>query len=270
MKAMMIFLLSVCSLVAGDWELPRDNTVKDGGQRTYRFTVDYVTTNLLGQTLERQRVTAQYTRGLPGGEVVWNKVVVAEANGSADLGPAQKQEFMEGFRYRLDPMVPRAMVSSMQPDFFKGFPSDSTLERTLIWDQQMFDLFAGAQFANLKLNEPYRMVSASQTVDIPGVGPFTNRDAQLVWVGKSRRNGQNCAVIDYSGYINPLQIVNTGMDMKGQSHYWGLIWVSLATRQIEYATLNENVTAEIEHKDQSTPVRINVFRTGVFEPIKSK
>jgi hypothetical protein len=269
MKTMMMFLLSACGLFAGDWELPREATVKDSGPRTYRFIVDYVTTNLTGQTLARQRVTAEYTRGLPGGEVIWHKVAVSEANGNAELGPAQKQEFMEGYRYRQDSKASKALYVSMLPDFFKGFPPDSTLERTLIWDQAMFDLFAGAQFPNLKLNEPYRIASP-ETVNVPGVGPFSNRDVQLVWVGKSRRNGRNCAVIDYSGYINPLQIINGGMDLKGQSRYWGLIWVSLATRQIEYATLNENVTAEIEHKGQSTPVRVNVFRTGVFEPIQSK
>jgi hypothetical protein len=268
MKTMLMFLLSVCSLFAGNWELPREATVKDNGPRTYRFTLDYITTNLVGQILERQRLSAEYTRGLPGGEVVWNDVSVARANGATEpFGPAQRREFMDGFRYRHDP---KTFYDSMQPDFFKGFPPNSIMERTLVWDQEMIEFFGQGQFANLKLNEPYRMLSSTQTVDVPGVGPFSNQDIQLAWLGKSRRNGQNCAVIEYSGYINPLQIVNAGMDMKGQSRYWGLIWVSLATRQIEYATLNENLTAEVAQSSQSISMPINVFRSGAFEPIKSK
>jgi hypothetical protein len=34
------------------------------------------------------------------------------------------------------------------------------------------------------------------------------------------------------------------MTLKGRSHYWA-IWVSLANRQIEYATLNEDVLGEL-------------------------
>ena len=35
------------------------------------------------------------------------------------------------------------------------------------------------------------------------------------------------------------------MTLKGRSHYWGAIWVSLASRQIEYATLQEDVLGEM-------------------------
>ena len=32
--------------------------------------------------------------------------------------------------------------------------------------------------------------------------------------------------------------------MQARSDYWGEIWVSLATKQIEYATINEEVNEE--------------------------
>jgi hypothetical protein len=60
------------------------------------------------------------------------------------------------------------------------------------------------------------------------------------------------------------------MDMKGRSDYWGLIWVSLATRQIEYATLSETVTAELKLPGQDTIQNVNVLRTGDFELIEKK
>ena len=71
--------------------------------------------NRTGEIIHRQRLTGDYTRGLPGGEVMWKNVAQAEADGTtAAYGAAQKRDFMEGFRYRND------MGASLQPDFFKG------------------------------------------------------------------------------------------------------------------------------------------------------
>ncbi|MBP1624754.1 MAG: hypothetical protein H6Q07_2774, partial [Acidobacteria bacterium] len=49
--------------------------------------------------------------------------------------------------------------------------------------------------------------------------------------------------------------------------YWGQIWVSLATRQIEYATLYEDVLGEITFPGMDSPKVIDVFRSGVFQPL---
>ena len=108
---------------------------------------------------------------------------------------------------------------------------------------------------------------SAQDVHMPGVGTFHNRDVQLTWVGRSNRNGQDCAVIEYRAFFNPVQVENGAMTLKGRSHYWGAIWVSLATRQIEYATLLEDVLGELTLAGQPTRT-ISVFRSGVFEPLK--
>ena len=103
---------------------------------------------------------------------------------------------------------------------------------------------------------------------MPGVGTFHNRDVQLTWIGRSRRNGKECAVIEYRAFFNPLEIANGGMTLKGRSHYWGEIWVSLATKQIEYATLHEDVLGEMKLRS-GPPRMISVFRSGVFEPVST-
>jgi hypothetical protein len=103
---------------------------------------------------------------------------------------------------------------------------------------------------------------------MPGVGTFHNRDVQLTWIGRSSRNGEDCAVIEYRAFFNPLEIANAGMTLKGRSHYWGSIWVSLTSKQIEYATLQEDVLGELTLAGQDGPRTISVFRSGVFEPVK--
>jgi hypothetical protein len=77
------------------------------------------------------------------------------------------------------------------------------------------------------------------------------------------------AAINYRAFFNPLVIDNGGMNIKGRSDYWGQIWVSLATKQIQYATLYENVAGEMKLAGQDTPQLLNVFRIGTFEPVNA-
>jgi hypothetical protein len=260
-----VWLLSGCR-ASESWTLPRDRAVKSSGPRTYRVTVDHTVSDTKGQIVQRQRVSGDYTRGLPGGDAVWNNVTVAESIGPAEIsGPGRKRDFMEGFRHRAGSA---GLGETMKPAFFKGFPPTAVFERNLVWDTGMIEMFGQDQFAHLRLNAPYRVISA-QDVKMPGMGVFHNRDVALTWVGRSRRNGQECAVIEYRAYFNPLRIANGGMTLTGRSHYWGEIWVSLATRQIEYATLQEDVLGEMKLAGQETRI-INVFRSGVFEPVTRK
>jgi len=248
------------SLPASTWSLPQGTTVKDNGPRTYRLTVDYNTANTKGEIVYRQRVTGEYTRGLASGEAAWKNVTLANAaDATAPFGPAQKRDFMEGFRYHYDPL------GSMKPDFFRGFPPTAVVERNLVWDTRMIEMFGQNYFDHLKLNEPYHIISNEDT-SMPDVGTFHSRDVVLEWVGRSQRNGQDCALIKYQAFFNPLEIVNGGMTLKGRSDYWGDIWVSLTTKQIEYATLYEVVVGEMRLAGQDTPQVVNIFRIAALEP----
>jgi hypothetical protein len=260
------FLFLSSALAAGSWTLPRGVTVKDDGPRTYRLTVEYSTSNTTGHVIRRQLVSGNYTRGLPGGDSVWTGVFQIDSDGPGEpSGPAQKREFMEGFRVHKEPSD---VLGSLAPDFFKGFPPTAVFERNLVWDTEMIELYGQSHFEHLKLNQPYHLIS--DTENMPGVGAFQNRDVQLTWMGRSERNGRDCALIGYSAYFNPLQIANGGMKLKGRSHYWGQIWVAVATRLIEYATYYEDVLGEMSFTGQDTPQVVSVFASGILEPIVTK
>ena len=176
-------LLSTAAL-AQSWTLPPGTKVIDTGPRTYRFTVDHAVTDTTGQVVQRQRVSGDYTRGLPDGEAAWSRVTLAESNGPQEIpGPGQPRPFMDGFRYRIGPA---SLGETMKPDFFKGFPPTAVFERNLVWDTGMLEMFGQEQFAHLKLNVPYRLMS-SEEVHMPGVGTFQNRDVYLTWTGRSQR-----------------------------------------------------------------------------------
>jgi len=246
------------------WTLPQGTTVKDAGPHTYRFTVDYNVANTRGEVTSRQRIVGDYSRGLEGGDVMWKNVAHADAVGpTAPFAPAQKKDFMEGFRYHYD------LGSTMKPDFFKGFPADAVFERNLVWDTGMVEMFGQNYFANLKLNEPYHAGTDGDVI-MPDVGTFHNRDIVLEWVGNSQRNGQECALILYKAFFNPLEITNGGINLKGRSDYWGEIWVSLADKQIQYATLQEVVVGELKLPGQDALQTVNIFRIGALEPVGGK
>lgn len=262
-----IAILAAGGFAAESWKLPQNSAVKDNGPRTYHFVVDYTSSDTKGRIVHRQSLSADYTRGLPGDDVVWNHVTSRESSGDAPLsGSAEKREFMEGFRYHKHADT---IGDAMKPEFFKGFPPAAIMERTLVWDEEMFEMFGQGQFEHLRLNEPYHMLS-SQTVDVPGLGKFENRNVELIWIGRSQRNGQDCAVIQYRAYFNPLEFATGGMALQGRSHYWGEIWVSLATRQIEFATIDEDVLGEMKLPGQDVPQVINVFRSGTFAVVNGK
>ena len=265
-----IFLVWAAPHLAGQssstqaWSLPLGTAVKDSGLRTYRFTANYNTANTKGEVVYRQRVEGEYTRGLANGEVSWKNVTVTEAVGpTASFPAAQKRDFMEGFRYRND------LESTLKPDFFKGFPPTAVVERNLVWDTGMIEKYGQNYFDHLKLNEPYHAMT-NEDVAMPDVGTFHSRDVVLEWVGRSQRNGQDCALIRYQSFFNPLEIANGGMTLIGRSDYWGEIWVSLATKQIEYGTLYEVVVGEMKLPGQGATQVVNVFRIGAFEPVSAK
>src|SRR5207248_9795463 len=134
------------TLPAKTWSLPQGVSVKESSPRTYRFTVTYNIANAKGEITRRQRLTGDYTRGLPGGEVMWKNVAQADAEGpTAPYAAAQKRDFMEGFRY------PNDLGNTMKPDFFKAFPSSAVFERNLVWDTGMIELFGQNYFEHLKL-----------------------------------------------------------------------------------------------------------------------
>ncbi len=246
------------------WDLPHQTVVKDAGPRTYRFTVDYNTANRIGEVIHRQRVTGDYTRGLANGQVEWKNVGVAEADGAiASFPPAQKRDFIEGFHYLV------GSADTLKPEFFKSFPATAVLERNLIWDTSMMEGFGQDFFDKLKLNVPLH-TATEQDINMSAVGTFHARDIVLEWVGRSQRNGQDCALIEYRAFFNPIQLAVGGMTLQGRSDFWGEIWVSSATKQIEYATIYEEVSGEMKLPGQDTPQLMSVFRVGSLELLNAK
>jgi len=244
--------------------LPRSLRLQESGPHKYLFTCDYYYLDTLGNLTRKERVTGEYTRGLPEGKARWNNVRIAAAKGFEDGFPdGEPQKYMEGFTYNAS-----GSSNMFASESFPGFPAAEVKTKNLVWDTIAFEDFAWNYFDKLELNSVYRTQSRPEDVPLAGGGTFQNHQIELVWVGISKRNGRICAVIQYRAFFNKLSLSVGNMNFQGRSHYWGDIWVSLEDKQIEYATLFEDVLLEFKLPGQQARQSMNPFRQATFEKVE--
>jgi hypothetical protein len=230
--------------------------------RLYRFTVEYFTFDVKGTFLKKQRIAGDYETSNPGDPVKWTHVTLASGTTLAGAyGGELPQRYMEGFTYQAD--AQRLFL----PEFFKGFPADATQAKNLVWDTFMLETFA-ENLRHVKESSPYHM--PSWAVPLAGAGTFKNTDIQLTWIGLVARGRQECALIQYEAFFNHVEHEIPGVRLVARSDYWGDIWVALATGDIEYATLYEEVAGQMTLAAQASPQPINVVRKGVFERLTTE
>ena len=243
--------------------LPSGKPADNGNIQKYRMTAIYTNMDIYGNFSGKIRVSGDYTRGLPGGYVKWNNVSIAESNNQSDnFGEGKKQEFMENFRY-----IPSD--SMLQESAFKSFPNsvDNIYSRNLIWDMMSIEMFAWRYNDSLKVNKPY-VIPISGGFDMAEIGKYYHESIQVCWTGISMMNNELCSVIEYRAMNNRLEIAMENIKTKGTEQYWGNTWISLRTKQIEYAEMYGASFQEIEVQGMKDKFMIKTIRDLFVERIK--
>jgi len=252
---------TIQSLDAGLSHLPTDLKLKEDQPQKYKISFDYIQLDTLGNPSSKERVTAEYVRALPDGKVRWNNVRIAKATTyDQPFAEGEVQNYMEGFSYVLS-----RRADMLKKEFFPGFPDMEIKSKNLVWDMHMIEEFSWDYFSKLELNRPYSIQSQPEDVPLAGSGTFQNRRIELTWVGLSKRNNEVCALIQYQAFMNKFTTSVGNMSFQGRSHYWGDIWVSLKDKQIEYATLFEDVLVEFKLPGQTSKQLVSILRKGMFE-----
>lgn len=238
-------------------KLPQNLELKDELQK-YVVTTDHFNTDIFGNFFNKMRVKGEYTRGLEKGKAKWNNVsVVMAMSRDAEFPAGNTIDYMENFTYNIS-------EDMLKPEAFATFRENSAFTKNLVWDMMAIEGFAWSSFEKLKLNEPMSDERFNGKMDLAGQGSFENKDVQITWTGISERNGENCAVIEYRTFNNPLEYSGEGMSMKGRSHYWGTIWVSLEDKQVEHAVLYEDVVMEMNLPGQTSKQIMDAVREISF------
>lgn len=240
--------------------LPRELSLTEKEPQKYSVTADYFNGDLFGNFVNKTRVTGDYTRGFENGTVKWNRVTIS--NGTSREGAfasASTQAYMENFTYKpSDKMLDAAS--------FPNFPPNSFHSKNLVWDMLAIESFAWRYFDSLTLNQTFRPANMHNEMVLAGEGTFQNKDIHLIWTGISQMNDEICALIEYRTMDNPLSVDTEKLKIKGRSHYWGTIWVSLVDKQIEHANMFEDVVMEMKFADQPSQL-MNTTRIIQFEKL---
>ena len=111
------------------------------------------------------------------------------------------------------------------------------------------EAFAWVYYDSLKLNQDYAPEELRGKVDLAGAGYFENKNIKLNWTGITRMKGELCAIIQFLAMDNPLEFNSefggAQISVKGRSHYWGNVLISLEDKQIEQAILYEDVVMKV-------------------------
>ena len=244
--------------------LPRNMSVNDEIPQRYKIITDYFNKDIFGNFFNKFRVSGIYTRGLEDDQVIWSDVNVAQSMlEDEEFGEGTPLSFMEGFTY-----VPSEKM--MLAESFPDFSVNTVYAKNLVWDMMAFEAFAWAYFDSLELNKTYYATEMNQKIDLGGEGYFENKNIKLLWTGITKMNNKLCAVIEYITMDNPLGLKNEMFEMKGRSHYWGTVWVSLEDKHIEHGILYEDVMMEMKMPQQPGAQMINATREIVIKKLNAE
>lgn len=205
----------------------------------YTIVIDNHNYDIYGNFHGKSRVTGEYTRGLKNNSVKWNNVRIAHSQNINELlSKGEKQKDMENFSY----VVSEAITNGT---FLKINPETDIQVKTLMWDMFTFEVFAWNFWDSITLNVEYSSSEINSEVQIEGLGTIENKDMRITWTGITKKNGKLCAIIKYIALNNPLEFDMNTTEIKGSTHYWGNIYVSLTDKQIEYGELHEILLMDI-------------------------
>lgn len=224
--------------------LPENVSIDKSILQTYRMTTDYFDFDLSGNFIRKAQVYGDFTCYLENDSVKWNNVSIAESNIFDKPFPkGQNQSVLENFKYIQSP-------DCLSEQFFSSVPQIDFRLKNLIWDMIGFEVFTYPYWDSLELNVPFEAKVINGEVKMANDGIFENKEITLTWIGVTKINNELCAIIKYSQMNGKLELKTEKLNMKGRSHYWGEIYVSLEDKQIEYASLTEDVVTDVLLKGQ--------------------
>jgi len=224
-------------------KLPADLQLLEEKPQNYTVTTDYFHKDIFGNFFQKERYQGTYTRALDNGKVKWTDVTKETVNDEkTPFGNGSPLAFMEEFSYTVS-------VDMMKAESFPNFPPNEVNSKNLVWDVMGIEGFSWLYFDSLKLNIPFAAPAFNGKIPMEGIGTFENKNIVLTWTGVTLKNNEPCAVIDYLAMDNPLDLSIDSeyfkLIAKGRSHYWGTIQVSLTDKQVEGATLHEDVILDM-------------------------
>lgn len=243
-------------------QLPHRLKPNDTSPLSYKLTIDWENRDIDGGLLNHNVADATFTKGLENDSIVWTNVVLTSINDN--VRNENKLTELEGLKYKI------IGDNFTKPDFYNAFPQKHIdLIRWLVQDQFAIDVYGLMYFDSLKFNKPFTPdFFRNHKANFDNYVNFNTKNLNITWTGISKINNKICALIHYQALYNPIDADNDAMKINGRSCFWGDIWISLDNRQIEFATMSEDLIFKMRLKANNYEQRINLQREVKFEKIK--
>jgi hypothetical protein len=244
--------------------LPQGRPDFKGVPQKYRMTAVYTNRDLYGSFTGKTKVSGDYTCGLEKGEASWSNVLISNSGDYTGSFPdGTRQEYMDNFKYLPSPEM-------LKEEAFKDFPAsaENVLARNLIWDMATIEGFAWDYSDSLQLNRKYIIPDIKGEFEMAGIGTYEHAEIQACWTGISYLNNELCAVIEYRAIDNTIRLKMDQINTRGTEQYWGTTWISLRTKQIEYAEMYGGTIQEIEVKGYKDKFLVKTIRELWMERIQ--
>jgi len=164
-------------------------------------------------SLEARRYSALYTRGLAGTPCV-GTTSPSPATRTERKVPAGAETGVHGGLQLSPRKLQGGIEGGLLPRHSRHGDAGAQLRLGHLDDR----VFGQLELEHLKLNAP--TMSGLRGCRDAGPGLVSPQDLQLIWTGISKRNGQECAVVDYQAFFNQVAFSNPVLSLIGRSHYW--------------------------------------------------
>jgi len=269
----MIFMLATTCLFAQRNSIDRyldlnPAEIKPGkaGLQEYAVSLKWQNMDAInGNTFNCNAVKATYITGLKNDSVCWKDVSLAQIRDFQQKDQAgTRLPSFNGFTYTING------TNFLAEEFYKPIPPEQRdLAKWLVSDAIQMQGLAWYVFDSLEFSKPY-LPKFLNNYDIRFNDwvTFTSRYQKLTWSGITKYNNEVCAMIKFESLYNPVNVDNSQMSVKGRSLYYGEIWISLSDKQVEYASMVEDVIMKLKSPAFPEEQLIELQREIVFSNVK--
>lgn len=245
---------------------PSEIKVKIPGIQEYAVILKWQNLDAIGgDKFNCNAVKATYMVGLENDSIGWKDVNMAQ------ITDFQQENFngtylpsFNDFKYKV------SETNFLKEDFYKNLPTEQRdLAKWLVSDAIQMQGLAFYVFDSLEFNKEFvPKFMDNNDVEFENWVTFTSRYQKLIWSGITKHNNEVCAIVKFESLYNPLKIENNQMSVKGRSLYYGEMWISLKSKQLEYAVMAEDVIMKLKSTSFPEEQLIDLQREIVFNKVK--
>lgn len=241
---------------------PSEIDNKSSELQEYKVTLKWQNLDAInGNKLNCNAVKATYIVGLDNGYVGWKNVSQSKISDfQQDVVKGTDLLSFNNFSYKA------VNTDFLKEDFYKDIsPEQRDLAKWLVTDAIQMQGFSWYVFDSLSFNKEFRpKLMKNKDVKFENWVSFTSRYQKLIWSGITKFNNEICAIVKFESLYNPVEMNKPELSFKGRSLYWGEMWISFEDKQVEYATMVEDVIFELTLNKNNPKQLIDLQREVTF------